>query len=214
MKKLTLAFLALAAFAFADPVVVNGSFEAVAISTGSGYAYQTVAAPVPQQNFNGTAGFGWTLAGGAGLATNGSAFNPPTITDGAQALFLQGATSASQAITFGAGNYFLNFSLGGRQNSGCCDGNQSVLVTVSNGSGTVLSQVINTTSFSPFTTHNLSFATGAGSYTVTFAGQALTDSTAFVDSVSISQVPEPAATASLVVGLGLAGLAARRKRSA
>lgn len=212
MKKFTLAFFALTAFAFADPVLVNGSFEAVAITTGTGYAYQTIPAAAPQQDFNGAPGFGWTLAEGSGLSSNGSAFNPPTITAGTQALFLQGSTSASQSLNFAAGSYVLNFTIGGRQNDGCCDGNQWVRVTVSNGSGTVLSQLVSTASYSPFAPQSLAFSTGAGAYTVTFAGLAERDSTAFVDAVSIASVPEPAATASLVAGLGLAGLVARRRK--
>ena len=68
--------------AFANPTIVNFDFGAVPIVCGQLYAYQAFGGDCgsipPQQDFNSTPGFGWTLGqGGSGLTGPNSPFNPP-----------------------------------------------------------------------------------------------------------------------------------------
>ena len=57
---------------------------------------------------------------------------------------------------------------------------------------------------------------GAGSHTLTFTGlnpKNETDTTGFIDNVSVLAVPEPETYAMLLGGLGLLGFVSRRKAS-
>jgi hypothetical protein len=85
--------------------VPNGTFETPALPTSPGYQY----AP---------AGTGWTLANGAGLSRNGTAFTSgnPNAPEGAQVLFLQGVGTASRTLNFAAGYYVFSFSAAQRGN--------------------------------------------------------------------------------------------------
>lgn len=54
--------------------------------------------------------------------------------------------------------------------------------------------------------------TSGTTYSLRFTGLTNTDSTAFIDAVVLSSVPEPASWALMIGGFGLVGLAARRRR--
>ena len=70
--------------AFADVSITNPDFSAVPVVCGGDYAYQifggNCASADPQQDFNSTAGFGWTFLspGGNGLTKPNTGFNPPS----------------------------------------------------------------------------------------------------------------------------------------
>ena len=176
---------------------VNLNFSSVAISCGNGYAYQSLggscASQVPQQDFNGTSGFGWVLEnstsrGGNGLTRPGGAFIPPAFNGVpfTQAAFLQGPVTMSQSIPgFIAGEkYVLSFYLGSRYANGSngYDGNQSVAAELDG-------QVLKTwtlASFTPFTLQTVSFSVSTGgTHTLSFVGLMSGDHTAFLSHVEI-----------------------------
>jgi hypothetical protein len=70
-------------------------FESPALPASPGYAYAPAGGP-------------WTFSGGSGLSRNASAFTAgnPNAPEGAQVLFLQGATSASTPVTVPRGGYY------------------------------------------------------------------------------------------------------------
>src|ERR1019366_4882203 len=179
--------------AFGAPTVVNSNFGAVPIVCGNGYAYQGTAGctggPGPEQDFNSTPGFGWTLGINDGLTGPGTSFQPPPFTGlpFTQAVFLQGSADydfvTQEVAGFVAGSYTLSFYLGSRYNS-CCgyDGNQTVQALIDG-------NVIGTwalTSFTPFTLQNVSFTVTTGAHTLEFRGINYGDHTAFLSAVSIT----------------------------
>jgi len=200
----------------ASLTITNADFSAVSISC-AGYAYQSFGGDCssgpPQQDFNGTPGFGWILdLGGTGLTAPGSAFNPPDFTGlpFSQAVFLQGAGSfVYQSIGgFSTGaEYLLTFYAGSRyfDNSPFSDGNQTVQVTID---GSVIG-TWSLTSFTPFTLESVLFSVPTGgTHTLSLNGITPGDHTAFVSGVSITQaVPEPGTL--LLVGSAI-GLLVRK----
>jgi hypothetical protein len=195
---LSLGALTLSIASAGSLAIVNPNFSAVAVQCSGGYAYQSFMAKdcgIPRQDFNKVAGAGWTLAplttatnGGTGVTDPDTALQPPLFTGlpFSQAAFLQGNQDAqfSQIIAgfVRDSQYTLSFYLGSRYSGGCCDGNQSVEAKIDG-------QVIGTwalVSYTPFTleTVNLTVASG-GLHTLTFAGAASGDHTAFVSGVSI-----------------------------
>ncbi len=195
------AILAVAANGFAQLNIVNFNFAAVPVICDSGidFGYQGLAErcqwPYPQQNFNGSPGFGWTLnigeatksGGQAGVTAPNSAFNPPPFTGlpFTQAALLQGTPSVvSQSIAgFTAGSYTLGFYLGSRYLSGQYDGNQTVEAWID---GKVIGTWV-LASFTPFTWQTASFpVTTRGSHTLAFTGIKPGDHTAFFSYVTIT----------------------------
>jgi hypothetical protein len=219
--------------AFADVVpITNPDFSAVPVVCGGHYAYQIsggdCASANPQQDFNGTAGFGWALSslGGDGLTGPNTKFNPPSFTGlpFAQAAFLQGSNSAiSQTIDFSvSGAYSLSFYLGSRY-ANCAgppcltnyDGNQTVEALI--GGNVIGAWAL--TSFTPFTLENADFLVGgAGPQILKFEGIAPGDHTAFLSDVKISggasPVPEPNYFAILGMGGIVLGILQRYRRHA
>jgi hypothetical protein len=209
--------------------ITNPSFSTPTIVCGGGYAYEGSGGcngvfpsgiANPEQDFNASPGFGWTLAsepapglGGDGLTGPNTAFFPPSFSGMpfTQAVFLQGSNAnVSQVISgFSAGtSYTLNLYLGSRYASGIEDGNQTVEALLN---GTVIGTWA-LTSFTPFTLETAAFTAGAnGSETLVFEGMSTGDHTAFLSDVSISTsttVPEPGSLVLLVVGFSyLGGLA-------
>jgi hypothetical protein len=183
--------------------VVNPDFSAVTIQCSNGYAYQAEKGGncegpnEPQQDFNAEPGIGWTFrpfstnisgAGDGITGSNETAFQPPPFTGlpFSYAALLQGPTSViGQKINgfVAGGSYVLTFYLGSRYANGCCDGNQTVVVTLDN----ELIGVWSMTSFTPFTVRTAAFkvATG-GSHTLAFSGVVAGDHTAFFSNVSIA----------------------------
>jgi len=201
--------------------ILNPDLSAVPILCGGGYAYQAFGgncgSDPPQQNFNGSPGFGWKfgLVAGNGLTGPNTAFQPPDFTGlpFSQAAFLQDKGSElSQTIGgFDAGgSYLLSFYLGSRYYSGGVDGNQTVEALIDG-------DVIGTwtlTSFTPFTLEAAAFAVNSGGdHTLEFLGLIAGDHTAFLSGVAIDSTPEPAPLVMIGTGLLLlAGLLSRHSR--
>ena len=116
--------------------------------------------------------------GTSGIAANASAFNNPNAPEGTQVAILQNNGSFSQAVTFAAGSYTLNFQAAQRP------GPQQTFEVLVDGKVVGTFQPAGAT-FQSFTT-NSAFTVTAGSHTVEFLGTDTNggDNTAFIDSVS------------------------------
>jgi Protein of unknown function (DUF642) len=124
----------------------------------------------------------WTFTGGAGVASNGSAFTAgnPAAPQGSQVLFLQGVSGITQVATFPAGTYTLSLSAAARANAG---GNQTVQVLVD---GSVVGTfAITGKAYSTLTTS--SFSLSAGNHIIAIQGtNKVGDNTALIDQVSVN----------------------------
>jgi len=200
----------LGTFGLAAPLqIINADFSAIAITCQQGYSYQSFGGDCnsipPQQDFNGTPGFGWTFGfiSGNGLTGPNTDFNPPDFTGlpFTQAAFLQdGASSVSQDIPgFSAGtNYVLSFYVGSRYFNDGFDGNQTVEALIDD----TLIGTWPLVSFTPFELENVPFTVSTdGVHRLTFMGTVFGDHTAFVSGVSINEVPEPATLTLTLAGI-------------
>lgn len=194
------AALAQTSAASSSVTIINPNFSTPTIACATGYAYDgsgDCSGPDPQQNFNASAGFGWTLAvfgsfgGGDGLTAPNTLLYPPSFSGMPfkQAVYLQGAnTDLSQVISgFSAGvMYTLRFYLGSRFHGAPYDGNQTVEALIDG-------KVIGTwalSSFTPFALKSAPFTVSTnGSHTLEFKGVTAGDHTAFLSGVSISPPP-------------------------
>lgn len=187
---------------FATPIntIENPGFEAPSSGLGYyGYTYRS-----------GTTVDGWTYAGNSGTAANNSAFSVSNA-PGYQAAFLQTGNSViSQAFNFSGGYFSIDFlaesriGYGGNIINVFVDNQQLSF----NGSGAVLSPT--SYSFTLFSSDLIGLS--AGQHVLTFKGTATSDRTTFIDSVNITEVPEPGSLALLAIGtLGAAGIGRRRR---
>lgn len=199
-----------------QPIITNPSFETPGEGSTFKQAYGGGGGTTPT-----LANSGYTFMGGGGISGNGSAIASTTAEDGTQFALLQNynngapgpfASSFSQTISGfdTTATYTLSFFDAYRTGNGLSSNPYQVTLTDANGnSTTVFSHTPATTNFTAETTS--SFVPGSSTETITFAGLATaSDATSYIDTLSISSVPEPASLGLLAV-LG-AGLLARRRR--
>lgn len=157
--------------ASASNLISDSSFETPALGA-SAFQYTPASAA-------------WQFAGGAGIASNNSAFTAknPNAPDGTQVAFLQGGGSMSQSVYLTSGSY--NLSLMAAQRGSSCQAHyQEFQVLVD---GTQVGLVSPTsTSYGSYQTQDFTVTTGT--HTIKFVGlnPAGGDNTAFVDEVTVS----------------------------
>lgn len=205
MKAIILASLfAFAATSASAATLVNGSFEAGGdIAPGS---FRTVASG------NNTTIAGWTV-GGAGVDYIGTYWQAA---DGNRSIDLSGANAGSISQSFATvigQAYKVAFSLSGNPDGGlgtkiataAATGFAPASFTYTVGSANSRVNMLWDRVFYTFraaaTTTNLSFTSG----TSTAYGPA-------IDDVSITAVPEPAMWLTMIAGMGMVGVVARRRR--
>jgi hypothetical protein len=195
------AFVLAAAGAHAAELLTNGSFEAPNLGTGN-YTYP------------GALLDSWTYDGSALVNAQGSSAwygsTPPAGQDGDQFAALQGTSTLSQTFVVGATtDATLSWIEAGRPNFGAYAGDQTYEVLLD---GNVLG-TYSTVSGQAFTPEGFSLGIlSAGSHTLEFEGLVAADETSFLDAVSVTSVPEPAAWALMLAGIGGLGVALRVSR--
>jgi hypothetical protein len=144
--------------------LANASFESPFLS--GGYQYRS-------------AGAFWVFSGNSGVAANNSAFHPAPAPDGVQCAFVQMMGTVSQTVTLAAGSYTLSFKASARPQQGP----NAVTVALD---GAQIGATVTPPSSQIWTAYSIPFAIAAdGPHTISFAGQATTDLTTFVDAVTI-----------------------------
>ena len=152
--------------------VSDGSFETPVLAANS-FQYAPGGAP-------------WQFSGGAGIATDGSAFTSsnPAAPDGVQAAFLQGAGYMNQTVYLNAANYSITFMAA--QRAGVAQAHYQEIEVLVDGTaaGTATPP---STSYGWYQMPTFTEAT-AGMHTVQFLGlnPAGGDNTAFIDEVTIA----------------------------
>lgn len=184
----------------------NGSFELNSTGVGnSGYCY-----------LGGTCGSGTIADWSGNAAVIGASSGPwqtPSSLAGWQAAWgstvvgVQNASYIEQTTSFSAGTQLLSWVDANR--NGYSNARYQVwLDGVSLGT-------FDTTVGGAWNTRNLSFSTTAGLHTLRWQGvQVSSDSTAFIDNLSVTAVPEPSTALMGLAGLGLLGGISRRRRRA
>jgi PEP-CTERM motif len=223
---LTFSLMGSAAMAATGPAVSNGSFESNLVSAGSyKYAANAVAPgnTLPTVAVGEQPASGWSFTGLSGVSENASAWSTSRLAEeGGAYAFIQtyqsGTGAISQTISLGQAVSALSISFWDVQRNMGVNNRQTLAVSLSNLSGTVLAQ----STFTPganWAQDTLSLgALAAGQYTLKFAGTGAfgSDRTAFVDAVSLTAttaVPEPGSTWLALAGVGVAGLLLSRRRS-
>ena len=200
MKKIAFALAAVAALpTAADAQVVNGSFEQGAepgtfITLGAGS----------------TAITGWTV-GGEGVDYIGTYF---TASDGARSVDLSGngPGSLTQILSTVTGQlYNVTFDLAG--NGDGQPDTKTATVFATGGDTTTFSVAGSDRPDLDFTSFLYSFRATGASTSLTFASTTATAFGPVLDNVAIAAVPEPAAWALMIGGVGLVGGTLRRRRS-
>ncbi|GMU20483.1 MAG: hypothetical protein AMXMBFR13_05800 [Phycisphaerae bacterium] len=189
--------LAICAPNLSATVVLDGSFEAANVITGS-YVYNPSDTP-------------WTFLSYSGvLDGSGGAWGAPPPVDGSQAAWLQyyhgNAGVIQQAVSFPtAGQYELRYWEAGRPSSG-----HSGELTYEVRLDSVTIATSSTYSAQPYLLRTFTFSADAGPHVLSFAAAAHpnTDDSAFLDDISITLVPEPASLLLLAAG----GLVILRRR--
>ncbi len=188
--------------------LIDGSFEAKGAATPvTDYCYDGAATPGGPA----CAASPWT--GNGVIRTGSGAWGGTLAQDGLYYAFVQGGGVLSQTFTAtSTSGLAVNWFDANRTNNG---GIQSYTVSVAHGADVF---VLGTFSGVPGQFNaktSSSFATIAGdSYTLSFSGVFTDDRTSFIDNVSLAVVPEPAAWGLMLVGFGLVGAAARRRKVA
>ncbi len=179
--------------------IVDGSFEAAGAGVAD-YCYDGFAAGGNAACPPGA----WGVNGGV-IHSGSAAWGSTTTPDGSYYRMLQANQILAQTVVATAtGGLTLDWIDSNRVNYGI----HSYAVTVNGASlGTF------TSAYGPFVARaTAEFGVVAGqSYTIAFNGIANGDTTSFIDSVSLTTVPEPASWVLLVAGFGLVGFAARRR---
>jgi RHS repeat-associated protein len=129
------------------------------------------------------AGSGWTFSGTAGIAGNGSSFNP-SAPQGSQVAYVEKSTgSFSQTITLVPGYFQISFQAAQRS------GNSQFFAVVLD-STTIGIYTPAGTSYQQFTSTFISYWSGA--HTLQFIGENTSgDNVAFIDAISITPVTAP-----------------------
>lgn len=210
-KKLQLATLsALCAFTAlpaqaATNLLANGSFETPSIA-GSDVTYYS----------EGSTGItGWTVVGGPIHNTHAN-FLPAS--DGSQWVDLTGDFGYGKGLrsdtvsTILGTSYELSFDLGAHE----LFGSASVSVSINGGASQLFSNIYQLPGVMDWERKTLTWVADATSAQISFLGAAngllSNDGVIGLDNVVLSAVPEPGTWGMLLAGLGLVGVAARRRR--
>ena len=193
------AALSLVACVASAATIIDYSFEAPSVGTGSGaYTYDPAVT-------------GASFTGGAGVQANGSAWGFANAPDGSQTGFLQNNAETDLDVTglVVGDKYSVTFSESQRPGYGVLP------ITVDFDGATILNTTPLSTSWTAVTT--ASFIAAAQSGQLRFRTSALGgDNDSGIDQVMINggAVPEPASWALMLVGFGGLGAVARSRRSA
>lgn len=198
--------------------ILNGSFETPSPSDfppSSGGPLYSSPPDYVYPGLGGTATFGsWTYNPSAGIINVDyppNAWFPsgaPTGYAGSQFAFIQGGGSLTQEFDASAGASTLSWLEGSRPDLGCCNGLQTYEVILNGNSLGSFS----TPNGENFTLRTLSVTLLATDNTLVFKGLTDRDSTAFIDQVNLSAVPEASTWAMMILGfLGVGLIAYRRK---
>lgn len=200
MKKIAFALAAIAALpTAANAQVANGSFEQ-GTDPGSFITLGTGSTDIT----------GWTVGSGT-VDYIGTYF---TASDGARSVDLSGNEpgSLTQILSTIIGqSYLVSFDLAG--NGDGAPTTKTATASATGGATTTFSVAGSTRPDLDFTSFLYSFRATGTSTTLTFASTTATAFGPVLDNVAIAAVPEPAAWAMLIGGVGLVGGTLRRRRS-
>jgi hypothetical protein len=219
-SSLAIGFVAIMASAGQASLITNGDFENPQLS--SNHAFGQNALPGTPNNyaypgyFAPTTVDGWTYNGGAGLIDTSQGANAwygansPTGFSGNQYAFVQGTGALSQEFNAAtAGQATISWLTGSRPDFGAFNGNQTYEVLLN---GNVI-YTGSTSSGQNFTLMDATAALLAGSNTLEFLGLAKTDSTVFLDDVSVAAVPEASTWVMMLLGFFAVGFSTCRRRT-
>ena len=195
-------------------MVMKKTLVIAALAAASSGAW---ASSIFSDNFNGnpyalnSTPSGWTVSGGTIDVVGPGGFGYLCATGGGSCVDLDGSTNAagtlSKSFSLLAGNtYTATFDLAGNQRSGfdavdIAFGSSDTMLILAPGAA--------------WATYSLTFApTTSGNYTLSFLNRGGDNVGAVLDNVNIdvaAAVPEPESYAMLLAGLGLIGVAARRR---
>ena len=204
-SSLLLGVMSLAFNANSAELISNGSFENVPFAMSGDGSYCYIGST--------TFGCAGSLLGWSGIfvviKSNSPAFSssPNTASDLYEVGVKVGSTITQTVSIPTNGAYQLSWSDAGRQ----FYGTENYQVSF----GAVVLATLSTIGGQSWSRHTVTFSANAGTSILSFAGNSQTDSTAFIDNVSLTPVPELATSALFVSGLLVLVLArTARHRSA